>query len=242
MLGLNVWRERRSRIGPLFRRAAMVEQAKKYSDFPFFSAPTSLLDVLALQLPVLLLTKSSGPSVVGLFALSTRVIGVPLSLVGTCVGQVYYQWVADSERTDANLRPYALKVAGYLGLMAAGPVLLAVVFAPVVFSIVFGNQWRTAGDYARILVFPLAARFIVSPLAVIMPASGNVRLNSAWKIIYFCSSAIVLYFASLSGPTAFLWIYCVLEMFLWGIYFVLILRVSGAARLSDEENGIHERP
>ena len=65
-----------------------LEQGKRYSDFPLYSAPTSFLDTLALQIPVLLLMKFFSPPVVGLFALATKAIGTPLALVGLSVGKV----------------------------------------------------------------------------------------------------------------------------------------------------------
>lgn len=233
MIGRSVWREKK-KWKPLFKPDNMIEQAKRYFDFPMLSAPVSLLDLLALQIPVFLLTRSFGPSAVGLFALSTRVIGTPLALLGSCVGEVYYQWTAETMRRSDCLRPYVVKVAGYLGFIAVGPLAAAVLFSPSFFAVVFGEQWRAAGEYARILAFPLAARFIVSPLAVIMPASGNIKLGSAWKIIYFCSTALTLYIASLFQPKTFLYVYSAHELIFLGIQYFLILKTSDNVRLPSE--------
>jgi O-antigen/teichoic acid export membrane protein len=229
MLGRGVWRAK-TKSKWQFKVKLMLLQARRYADFPLVSTPASLLDLLALQIPILLLTRSFGPSVVGLFALSNRVIGAPLALVGSCVAQVYYQWTAEARHRNDDLRSYVVKVAGYLSLIVAGPLVAAVLFSPSLFSVLFGEQWRIAGEYARILVFPLAARFIVSPLAVIMPASGNVKLGAVWKIGYFCSTAVVLYVASSFQPRTFLYIYGAHELVLWGVNFLVILRASADVR------------
>lgn len=226
MLGQGVWHDKR-KGNFFFKGRSMLEQARRYSDFPLFSAPTWLLDLLTLQIPVLFLAKSFGPSIVGFFALSTRVIGAPLALVGSCIGQVYYQWVAEARHRNEDLRLYTIKVAGYLGLIVAGPLLGAVAFSPSVFSFIFGEEWRIAGEYARIIVFPLAARFIVSPLAVIMPASGNVRLGSGWKIVCFCSTALSLYVGSHFEPKTFLCVYAANEVMLSALGLLVILRAAG---------------
>ena len=102
---------------------------------------------------------------------------------------------------------------------------------PSYFRFVFGSQWEAAGEYARILVFPLAIKFIVSPLTAIMPASGNIRLGSVWKMIYFCSTAIVLFVAAHFPAKTFLCIYGAHEMVLYGFYFFLILKASTDLRL-----------
>ena len=230
MLGRGLWREKKERRLSLSKKS-MLEQGKRYSDFPLYSAPTSFLDTLALQIPVLLLTKFFSPTVVGLFALATRAIGTPLALVGSSIGKVYYQWISEAARQDVDLRSYVLQVAKYLLLLVSGPVLGAVLFSPVLFRFVFGGQWGVAGEYARILAFPLAIKFIVAPLAVIMPASGNIRLGSVWKMIYFCSTAIVLFVAAHFSAKTFLCIYGAHEMVLYGFYFFLILKASTDVRL-----------
>ena len=225
MLGRGM-REEKKKKGLWFHRKTMVEQGKRYSDFPFYSAPTSFLDVLALQIPVLLLTKFYNPAVVGLFALAMRVIGGPLSLVGTCVYHVYYQWISEAAHRGEDLRFYVIRVAKYLLLIVSAPVVATILFSPILFRIVFGARWEPAGESARILVFPLAIKFIVSPLAAIMPASGNIRLGSVWKIIYFASSAVVLSVAAHFGSKAFLCVYGGHELLLYAFYFSLILKAS----------------
>jgi len=230
MLGRGLWKEKKER-GLLLSKKSMLEQGKRYSDFPLYSAPTSFLDTLALQIPVLLLMKFFSPPVVGLFALATKAIGTPLALVGSSVGKVYYQWISEAAREDLDLRSYVLQVAKYLFLLVSGPVLLVVLFSPVLFRFVFGSQWGVAGEYARILVFPLAIKFIVAPLSLIMPASGNIRLGSVWKMIYFCSTAIVLFVAAHFPAKTFLCIYGAHEMVLYGFYFFLILKASTDLRL-----------
>ncbi len=228
MLARNVWRDM-NRLRPSFHRQDLLKQAVRYRDFPFLFAPTSFLDVLALQVPVLLLAKFFGPVVVGLFALTTRVIGAPLTLLSSCVGQVLYQWMAESSHRKEN-RSHIFRIALYLLLVVAGPVLLIVLFSPSLFSVIFGEEWRAAGDYARILTFPLAAKFVVSPLTVIMPVSGNIRLGSSWKVIYFLSTSITLYIASHFNVKTFLYVYCVHDVVLYAISFLLVLRASSHSR------------
>ena len=105
-------------------KKACSSRGRRYSDFPLYSAPTSFLDTLPPQIPVLLLMKFFSPPVVGLFALATKAIGTPLALVGSSVGKVYYQWISEAAREDLDLRSYVLQVAKYLFLLVSGPVTL----------------------------------------------------------------------------------------------------------------------
>jgi O-antigen/teichoic acid export membrane protein len=233
MLVRNVWRDK-NKWRPSFQRQGVLKQVVRYRDFPLFFAPTSFLDVLALQVPVLLLAKFFGPTVVGLFALTTRVIGAPLTLLSSCVGQVYYQWMAETSHRKES-PSYVLRIALYLFLIVAGPLVIIVLFSPALFSVIFGEEWRTAGEYARILMFPLAAKFVVSPLTVIMPVSGNVRLGSTWKIVYFLSTSITLYIASQFSVKTFFYVYCVHDVVLYAISFLLILRASSHSKAYETD-------
>ncbi len=224
MLGHRAWREKRQSRIPL-KKETMLDQARLYRDFPLFSAPTSFLDMAALQVPVFLLTRSFGPAVVGLFALTTRVLGAPLALVSQSIAQVYYQWVTEAgHRKDET--SYVLKVAGYLALIASGPVVAAMLFSPSVFAFIFGAKWRIAGEYARVLVLPLAVKFVVSPLAVIMPATGNIRVGAGWKTIYFVSTLVTLSIASHFQVKTFIYVYSIHDSVLYACYFFLIVKAS----------------
>jgi O-antigen/teichoic acid export membrane protein len=224
MLGRQTWQEGREGNTPI-KPAVMAEQAKRYYHFPLYAAPTSVLDVLALQAPVLFLTKIFGAADAGLFSLTTRVIGAPLALVGVCIGQVYHQSIAEARHRNDNLTTYVLKVAAYMALIAS-PLLFLAFFFPSLFSVIFGQQWRAAGEYARILIFPLAVKFVVSPLATIMPVSGNLGLGAAWKVIYFVATCVTLYAASRFQVKTFLYIYSIQDIVLYGLYFLLILKAS----------------
>jgi O-antigen/teichoic acid export membrane protein len=242
LVGRSVRHEKKTE-GLSLRIGTMLEQARKYRDFPVYSAPTSFLDVLALQIPVFFLARFFDTPVVGWFALTTRIIGAPLALIGSCVSQVFYQWIAEAGRENSDLRSHTARVALYLAMMVSGPLLIAAVFSPILFSLVFGEQWRVAGEYARILMFPLAIKFVVSPLSVAMPASGNIKLGSIWKIAYFSSTAVVLYIAAHFTPWVFFFVYSAHELVFYGLYFLLILRVSADLRpqVTDADSGAPDK-
>ncbi len=114
------------------------------------------------------------------------------------------------------------------------PVLAAILFSPPLFAFVFGEPWRIAGDYARILAFPLAVKFVVSPLAVIMPATGNIRVGSIWKTVYFVTTWATLGIACHFRPKTFLYVYSIHDSVLYACYFLLILKASVAGRVVRE--------
>lgn len=235
MLWRDLWREKKKQRLTLDRRT-MLEQSRRFSDFPFYSAPTAFLDVLALQVPVLFLTRFYGPGEVGFFSLTTRVIGAPLVLIASCIGQVYYQWIAQAGYENRLIKSYIVKVAIYLILFVAGPVVLIMLFSPRLFWFIFGEEWRVAGDYARILAIPLAAKFVVSPLTATMPASGRIKLGAAWKLAYFSGTVVVLWVAGHYSITAFLYAYAGYELVAHVGCFFLVVKASSSVNVITSDS------
>jgi O-antigen/teichoic acid export membrane protein len=143
-----------------FRRLAF-----RYRRFPLLNLSSSLLVNLALQLPAVLLAGIYGPAVAGIFALSQRVMAVPMRLLGQAVAQVYLSEAARLMREDrAELDRMFLRTAGYLALVSTAffiPVCLA---GPRIIAFVFGVEWAEVGTYLRLLAPMMISQFSVSPI------------------------------------------------------------------------------
>lgn len=140
--------------------------AKKYNDFPLFQAPHALLNTLVTYLPVYLFTPFFGMSVVGLYSLSNRAVFMPLSILANSNAKVYNQHIT------ANIDPkdryaFTIKLLRKFSSILIVPYVIFVIFAPNIFSFVFGEQWRVAGVYAQILSPWFFLNAIVSIIAYI---------------------------------------------------------------------------
>ncbi len=210
--------------------------AHRHREFPLFAAPTSLLNSAATQAPVFLLTHAFGSRTAGQFSLTALVIAAPAALLASSVQQVYYQRIAALRSTRPELlRGYLLRTAGSLAAIAILPLLLLLALGPMLFTTVFGPEWRTAGEFARIVAFAAAINFVVSPVSSMLSVSGNITVGAAWKCVYFVTTVTALSIASRFSVRTFLGIYAVHQVVLYGVYFLLILRAASAvrARLSD---------
>jgi O-antigen/teichoic acid export membrane protein len=81
----------------LFRRISirrMVWAIRKNLNYPRYMMPGQLISVSSNELPILLLTIFYGVGVAGLYALSQRIMAIPLTLVANAFGDVYRQIAA----------------------------------------------------------------------------------------------------------------------------------------------------
>jgi O-antigen/teichoic acid export membrane protein len=130
----------------------MWQAAKRYRNCPLILTGSGLINSAGLQVIPLLLAASYGPKMVGLYALVDRTLQAPCILIAQATSQVYAVQAAQlGVSNPAALRRLFLKITGTNLLYGAVPLVLVWAFAPFLFATVFGEPWRAAGVYARIL-------------------------------------------------------------------------------------------
>jgi len=115
-------------------------------------------------IPLVLVAHAYGPEVLGQYALANQSIYLPTALLGTAMGNVYYQrasirW-AQGQDFSALWRSTSKRLI-LIGLPIYG---LAVILLPIVFPIIFGGKWHVAGRFAGILAISSFFGFVASPI------------------------------------------------------------------------------
>jgi O-antigen/teichoic acid export membrane protein len=201
---------------------AKVELAHYYNRFPLFSASSAIVDAVCLSLPVLFLSHYFGSSTVGYYAMVVRVASAPLSLISSSVSQVHLGRLTELVRSESDGRPYFLRLAGRLALLAAAPTIVLMPVSPWLFARIFGAEWRVAGEYLQILMPSFAVRFVASSLSITTEATNNSHLGALWKVCAVTTSAAVLYFWGRAGNAHRLMIViCISDIVLYVFYFYL---------------------
>lgn len=119
-------------------------------DFAIYRLPQSMLNAAAVGLPVILLTNYYGSSAAGYYSLTTLILGVPVLLLGQSVGEVFYPKITNTIRQQAsNSLQLVIKATLALGGVAIIPFGTVMLFGPDLFAFAFGEQWKTAGEYAQ---------------------------------------------------------------------------------------------
>lgn len=136
--------------------------AKKYKDFPVFSAPTGVLNSLFQKLPVIALGIMFLPGVVGLYAMASRMSRLPIDIVALPIRRIYMQRIAKQRANGHKINGLLIKTA--IGLLFLGllPFSLIMFFGEDLFAFALGEKWRLSGVYASILVPWLYSIFIVT--------------------------------------------------------------------------------
>jgi O-antigen/teichoic acid export membrane protein len=157
--------------------------AQAYRDFPFYRAPQGLLNAASQSVAPLMLAALFGPIAAGFYALSNRVLALPIALVSQSVGMVLLPRLAETAQCGESLRPLLLKAT--LGLAAVGlvPFGVIIVFGPALFGFVFGPEWVIAGDYSRWLAVWLYFGFMNVPCVQAVAVLGLQAHLLIWETL-----------------------------------------------------------
>jgi lipopolysaccharide exporter len=150
-------------LGPKISIDSFRSIAQQYKDFPLFSLPGALLDVVSNQLPIFLIGKFFSTSIVGLYSFSMKTLTIPVSLIGTSFSQVFYQKFAQNDSTPKRRISLLFNTWAALGGVSILPFLIIFFFGQPIFEFVFGRNWSEAGRIASILSPMLFVLFVSSP-------------------------------------------------------------------------------
>ena len=99
-----------------------------------------------------------------------RLLQVPMNFFLTSIRQVLFQQLSHRKAHSGDLYMPFLKATGGLVLACVVPATIGFLIAPAFFALVFGEQWRTAGEFGRWLILWLAPAFCNVPANLALPS------------------------------------------------------------------------
>lgn len=176
-----------------FRSLRTFLKAKR--EFPFFRSPADLLTAASEALPVIVLTALSGPAVAGFYTLARSVLNLPTNVIGNAIGNVYYAHFAEKAREDKPLFASALTSTLILLLGPGLVIVVGCLFAPALFSFVFGGEWREAGVYAQWMAVWVAIGLAAVPSVRLAPVIAKQGVLLVFRIVSLALQVGAMFFA-----------------------------------------------
>lgn len=158
-------------------------QALRYKDFPLYSSWAALLNTAAREIPTFLLAAYFTPAVAGLYGLGMRMVNLPMMVVGDAIAKVFFQGVtAEREDTD-KLRRISLKLYQQLTFFTLPPTLIFIFAGHELFALFFGDQWRPAGQFLRVLAPSFFVMFLYRPMSVFYDTFNRQRQRLIFDLV-----------------------------------------------------------
>lgn len=180
------------RAKPSFRRERIFRLAKEYKEFPLFGAPQNIIWALSSGLPVLLLSYYYGIAVAGAYAFAMRVLHVPLAFVRSALQQVLFQKAAETYNHGGSLTRLFLKTTTGLFALSLLPTVVLLIWAPEIFTWLFGPQWDVSGRLAQSLVIWMSIFFWSLPAVLVTKILRMLRFTFLFEIVVLGGRCLLL--------------------------------------------------
>jgi O-antigen/teichoic acid export membrane protein len=166
-------------------RKSIMQLAKRYIKFPKFTLWATLLNTMSRDLTNILISSFYSVATLGYYSFVQRILGMPSLLVGTSIGQVFFE-EATKEKNETGAAIETFKSTFKKLLFIAIPSFTVLFFiVEDMFAIVFGEEWRVAGEYAQILIPLFAVRFVGGTLSIVLIIFENQKIVLFFEIFNF---------------------------------------------------------
>ena len=188
---------------PEFKAASITDMQQaliRYRRFPLYSTWASILNRSSLQLPTFFFVILFGPAVAGFYAIANRVLKAPSGIFIGAINNVFLKSAASAHR-EGNVRELTLTTFKNLTIMTLPPLLILALIAPELFTIVFGEKWSIAGEFARWMTILVFFTLITSPLTALFVVYEKQSHDLVFQIVLTLARAVALYVGALIGDS-----------------------------------------
>jgi O-antigen/teichoic acid export membrane protein len=197
------------------------EAARRHPQAPRYLWPAAMLDAITQQLPMMLAVAWFSASVAGPFSLTWRVLAVPVLMVASAAGTVFYERFARLAAQDrVAARALLLRTWRTFALIGLLPTLALLLAGEPLFAFVFGADWRSAGWLAAVLAPMLWAMLVSSPTSGALIVLGLQKWSPVFGVAMLLYRPAALWVGAQQGSLA-------LGLALWGLCEIVAIALYG---------------
>ena len=171
------------------------KMAIKYIKFPKYSLWAGLANTSSAHVTSILVYIVYNLSTLGFYSLTQRAMAMPASLIGSAIGQVFFQEASEEKKLTGTAVNSFKKTLRNLFFSGALVFFVLFWFVEDIFTLVFGEEWRVAGHYAKILIPLFFVQFFVSPLTMMNVIFNKNEVGMYWQFILLFLQLTLIFIA-----------------------------------------------
>ncbi|EGN57164.1 polysaccharide biosynthesis protein [Hallella multisaccharivorax DSM 17128] len=153
--------------------------------FPLFDAPSSLLSFAAFNLPTIILAFYFSKASIGCFSIILQLLLLPMSLIGSAIGKVYYQQLCQGKGDTLEVTAISQKIISVTAIISILPLLVLACGGDRLIVLFLGNRWQTAGDISLCLALWSFPTILTQPLLPLFRYKNQQDTLLCFDIFYF---------------------------------------------------------
>jgi O-antigen/teichoic acid export membrane protein len=204
------------------KKKHMLAVARKHKDFSLYTTPTAFIENFSLQAPIYALSFMGDLNLIGLFNRARQLITMPFSLFGSSIATVFQRQAAVAYADKGTCRKLYVKTFCSLLSLGVVPTAVLMIWAPDIFELYLGSNWREAGYIVRILAPMLLLRLLSAPLATVFYIAGKQKEDLMISIIALALVLFSVFISVLLKNT--IWVVISFSIAYSIVYLVYIIR------------------
>lgn len=153
-----------------------------YRNFPLYDAPASILSFAAFNLPVIILSFYFEKATIGCFSIVLQLLLMPMSLVGSAMGKVYYQRISADCSSIEKTTNEMMKIITIISVL---PMLFIACGGDKIIVLFLGSQWESAGKVALCLSLWSFPTILTQPFLPLFRVKNKQSTLLFFDILYF---------------------------------------------------------
>ncbi|MDH0967791.1 oligosaccharide flippase family protein [Acinetobacter johnsonii] len=213
---------------PKVKRHVLFKTFVEYKNYPKYSTLEALLNTAALQLPIIIIGFFLIGPAVGFLYLAMRILGIPMSLIGSSMGQVYVAQGSKIYERKGDLYNFTIRILKKLFKITLIPFLLLAILSPFLFGFILGEDWGQIGWYISLMVPWYFMHILTSPLSMSLHIVGKQKVALILQGFNLFLRVIVLILVCILNKEIAVFYYLLSGFLFYCIYlFVIVKKVRG---------------
>jgi len=178
-------------------KVKIVALSKRYKKFPKYLLVAHGINSLSEQSQIILFSSFFSANTVGFLAFAQRILSIPTSIIAQSIGDVFRQEAIICYNQNKECLEIYISTFKKLLIIAILPFSILFFLSPFIFDIIFGENWRIAGEYAQVLIPMYFLQFVTSPLSQMYIIAEKQKLDLYWQIYLLfsvVSSILISYY------------------------------------------------
>jgi O-antigen/teichoic acid export membrane protein len=202
---------------------------RQYDRFPKFSTLEAVSNAAQAYLPLIMIAALVSGQEAGYLGLAMYAVQAPMTLLGGAVSQVYLSRAAHEHRAQ-RLATFTTEVFGRLLRIGVGPIVFAGIVASNAFAIVFGQDWRRAGDLVVWMTPWFVFQFLAFPLSMALPVTSSQKTSLVLQIGGMLVRVAAVQVAAVLIPSHISESFALSGFVMYAAYLAVVLHVVAARK------------
>jgi O-antigen/teichoic acid export membrane protein len=164
----------------------------KEKDYALYRTPQSLAYYLSDSLPLLIIGANYSMAEAGLFGVAKTIVDLPMKLFFSSFAQVLTPFFSKKAHANVNITKLCVKIMLFGIIIVAPLFFVAYYLIPILFSILFSNEWAGAIIFSQYLLLASFGIFICLPAISILPIIGKQKTLYYFELIMLIIKTIII--------------------------------------------------